>query len=218
MLRNDGYPGFNTPTGKVELKSSIYPDWDEDPLPYFQEPPFSPYSDRIDEQTKKDFPIVLTTGGRQLTYFHSESRHVPSLRKIIPDPIVSINPKLAAQYGIEEGNWVCIESPFGQCIQKAHLTQGMDPRVIHCVHGWWFPEENGESPNLYGTYKANVNNLVPHHVNGKMGWGAPYKSMICRIRKVNSMDDWDPNYPERPYHVSLSYSLDQKTLKEQGDI
>ena len=30
-------PGFNTPTGLVELCSSLYEDWGEDPLPYYEE-------------------------------------------------------------------------------------------------------------------------------------------------------------------------------------
>ncbi len=44
MLRPDGEPGFNTPTGLIEVSSSIYDDFGEDPLPYFMEPAMSPYS------------------------------------------------------------------------------------------------------------------------------------------------------------------------------
>lgn len=151
-----------------------------------------------------------------MTYFHSEGRHVPSLRHIIPDPLVSINPADAPKYGIEEGNWVCIESPFGQAIQKAKITNEVPEGVVHAVHGWWFPEEEGEAPHLFGTYKANINNLIPHHVVGKMGWGAPYKSMICRVRRVNGMEDWDPTYPAEEYPIDPSYSHDQLALKRQA--
>ena len=213
LLRNDGFPGFNTPTGMVELRSSIYPDWDEDALPYYVEPPFSPYSR---PELKDDFPLILTTGGRMIPYFHSENRHVPSLRNIFPDPVISINPADAPKCGVADGDWVCLESPFGQCIQRAKLTHAVAPGVVHATHGWWFPEQEGESPNLYGTYKANVNNLIPHHVVGKMGWGAPYKSMICRIRKVSGLDDYDPTYPGEEYIIDPSYSHDQRTLKRQA--
>ena len=37
LLRKDGKPGFNTPTGKVELYATRYEEWGLDPLPYFQE-------------------------------------------------------------------------------------------------------------------------------------------------------------------------------------
>lgn len=213
MLRNDGYPGFNTPTGLVELRASIYPDWDEDPLPYFKEPPFSPYSK---PELADEYPLVLTTGGRMIPYFHSEGRQIPSLRDLVPDPIVTIHPETAEKFGIQQGDWVRMRSPFGECIQKANLTIEVDPRVIHATHGWWFPEQDGEAPNLYGTYKANVNNLIPHHTVGHMGWGAPYKCMICNIAKVDSMEDYDPSYPAEPYEVDPDYSLDLKTLMHFG--
>ena len=36
----------------------------------------------------------------------------------------------AAREGIEEGDWVIIESVRGRCRQRAKLTLGIDPRVI----------------------------------------------------------------------------------------
>ena len=55
LLRPDGEPGFNTPTGLVELCSSLYEDWGEDPLPYFEENALTPYPlslIRISEPTR----------------------------------------------------------------------------------------------------------------------------------------------------------------------
>jgi anaerobic selenocysteine-containing dehydrogenase len=214
LLRADGWPGFATPTGMVELSSSIYPDWNEQAVPYFFEPAYSPY--RTPELAEK-YPLVYTTGARQIPYFHSECRHVPSLRKTCPDPLVSIHPDTAKKYGIEDGNWVCIENMFGQCIQKAKLTYGVHPNVIHLTHGWWFPEQEGEAPNLFGTFKANPGNIIPHHVVGKLGWGAPYKSGIARIYRVNSMDDFDPNYPEEPFlDINPKYCHDKVLLREKA--
>ena len=43
-LRPDGMPGFNTPTGRVELYSTMYKQFGEDPLPYYEEPQRSPVS------------------------------------------------------------------------------------------------------------------------------------------------------------------------------
>ena len=215
LLRSDGYPGFNTPTGLVELSASIYPDFDEDSLPYFIEPPYSPYST---PELMEEFPLVMTTGGRMIPYFHSEGRQIPSLRKIVPDPIITINPETAKKYGIEQGDWVKIKNMFGECVQRANISIEVEPRVVHVTHGWWFPEQEGEAPNLFGTYKANVNNLIPHHTTGKMGWGAPYKCIICSIEKCSGMDDYDPNYPEKKFHVTAPTSLDLKTLQEQGDL
>ena len=130
----------------------------------------------------------MTTGGRETTSFHSEHRQVPSLRALMPNPLVQINPETAALYGIEEGDWVCIENPLGKAIEKAHVTPIIDPRVIHAQHGWWFPEQDPEAPNLSGVWKANINSLVPHRAIGRIGFGAPFKNVLCKIYKVDGLD------------------------------
>ena len=57
---------FHTPTGKCELFSTIMEKNGYDPLPYYEEPPESPYST---PQLTKEFPYVLTTGGRTINFF-----------------------------------------------------------------------------------------------------------------------------------------------------
>ena len=185
LLRPDGEPGFNTPTGLVELCSSLYEDWGEDPLPYFEENALTPFSR---PELANEYPLIMTTGGRETTSFHSEHRQVPSLRALMPYPIVQINPETAALYGIEEGDWVCIENPLGKAIEKAHVTPIIDPRVIHAQHGWWFPEQDPEAPNLSGVWKSNINSLVPHRAIGRIGFGAPFKNVLCKIYKVDGLD------------------------------
>lgn len=188
LLRNDGKPGFDTPTGLIELKSSVYPVFGEQALPYFEEPYFSPYSEQIDQSEKDEYPLVLTTGGRHIAMFHSEHRQISSLRKLNPWPLVTIHPDTASKEGIEEGDWVAIENPLGRCVMKACIRPVVDPRVVHCQHAWWYPEQEGEAPNLFGNYKSNVNNLIPHKKVGVTGYGAPYKTVICKIYKVDSLE------------------------------
>ncbi len=181
LLRYDGEPGFNTVTGKVELCSTLFEEWGEDPLPYYKEPPYSPVST---PELAKEYPLVLTTGARKVTSFHSEHRQIRSLRDIDPDPIMEINPQTAASLGIKEGDWVYIENQFGKCKEKAHLMPAIKPDVVHATHGWWFPEEEAEEPNLYGVWKANINTLIPHKHIGKLGFGAPFKSILCKVYKA----------------------------------
>ena len=56
--------------------------------------------------------------------------------------------------------------------------------VVGAAHGWWYPEESGEEPHLYGVWKSNVNSLIPHRVLGKMGFGAPYKQVPVKVCKT----------------------------------
>lgn len=180
LLRGDGEPGFNTVTGLVELTSTLFEAWGDDALPYYKEPPYSPIST---PELFKEYPLVLTTGARTFTSFHSEHRHIATLREITPDPIVELNPETAIRLGIKEGDWVDLENMFGKCKMKAHLTPCIHPKVVHAVHGWWFPEKPGEEPSLFGVWDSNINKLVPHKHIGKLGFGAPFKQMICKATK-----------------------------------
>lgn len=188
-LRPDGEPGFNTMTGKIEFYSMLYECYGDDPLPYYAEPDFSPYSTDMTEDEKEKYPLILTTGARNLAMFHSEHRQIPSLRAMNPDPILEINPEDAEKYGISEGDWVAIENMFGRAIEKAHIVTTIKPGVVHAQHGWWFPEQDGEAPNLFGVMKSSINSLIPNFHTSKLGYGAPYKNVMCSITKVNSLDD-----------------------------
>lgn len=181
MLREDGEPGFNTPTGKLELSPLLYQMWELDPLPFHIEPPEGPVTT---PEMYKDYPLILTTGARSYEFFHSEHRQMKTMREFHPDPLVTMHPTVAEKYGIKEGNWVWIESPRGRFKQKAKITPGINPQVINAEHGWWFPEQEPALPSLYGVFDSNSNNLTQQEVKGQGGIGSPIKSMLCRIYKV----------------------------------
>ena len=189
LLRFDGTPGFNTITGQIEAYSILYESWGEDPLPYYEEPAWSPYQPALIENgTARRFPLITTSGSRRYSSFHSEHRHIPSLRQIDPWPWVQINPETAKEYDITAGDWVEVYNMFGEARFKAEITPVMKPGIINCAHGWWFPEQDGEEPNLFGVWKSNFNQLVPHMGIGKLGFGAPYKGVMCNMRRVRSLE------------------------------
>ena len=180
-LRPDGKPGFNTPTGRVELYSTMYKQFGEDPLPYYEEPQRSPVST---PELMEEYPFVLTTGARTYAYFHSEGKQIPLLREVNPDPLLEINPKDAEELGIVDGEWINVENEFGKCQLKAKLTPIVKRGVVHAQHGFWFPEEDGEEPHLFGVWRCNINELIPHKFVGKLGFGAPFKCVICKVEKL----------------------------------
>ena len=150
--------GFATPTGKIELYSTILEKLGYDPLPYYEEPPETPVSD---PKLAKEYPYILMTGSRFRPMHHSEHRQISSLRKLYPYPTVEINPETARRLGIGEGDWVIIETPRGKIKQKAKLTSRIHRRMIEVQHGWWFPEEIAEEPVLYRVFESNANVLTP---------------------------------------------------------
>jgi len=170
--------GFNTPSGKFEIYSSTVESLGYDPLPYFVEPPHSPYSK---PDLAKEYPLILTTGSRVEEYFHSEGRQIKSLRQRRPDPIFEINSTTARDLRIEEGDWAWIETTGGKIKQKAHLTDGIHPKVVSAQHSWWFPEK---SPPDYGWKESSVNLLFVDTEYDPHTGGEPLKSFLCKVYKA----------------------------------
>lgn len=171
--------GFKTPTGKIELYSTRLEKMGYAPLPYYEEPPESPISA---PEVARDFPLVLTTGGRIPFYFNSEHRQLPKLRKARRDPQAEIHPDTAARFGISNGDWMWIESPRGRMKQKAKVTTGIDARVINAEHAWWFPDEEGPE---YGVWKSNVNLLTNSEPPYDPAMGTyQLRALLCRIGKA----------------------------------
>jgi len=182
LLRADGQPGFETPTGKVELYSKRFEEWGLDPLPYYEEPKESPVAT---PELAKEYPLILTTGRRSPVFFHSEHRMIPWLRELDPYPECEINDKTAEMAGVSNGEWVYIENRRGRIKMKVKVTPTAHPRVVTAPHGWWLPETDGKAPNFFSTWEYNINNLTTMGNQGKSGFGGTdYRSSLCRIVKV----------------------------------
>ncbi len=177
--------GFGTSTRRVELYSTVFEKLGYDPLPEYREPKESPLS-RPD--LAKDYPLMLISGGRFLPYYHSEHRQIESIRRRRPDPRVQIHPDTAKRLGIADGDWVWIESPRGRVRQRCSLFEGIDPRVVHGEHGWWFPELPGEEPWLHGVWESNINVLTADELErcDRKSGGWPLKTALCRVYKCTS--------------------------------
>jgi anaerobic selenocysteine-containing dehydrogenase len=186
LLRPDRKPGFRTPSGRFELYSTLREEWDLEPLPHHEEPPFTPVS-RPD--LAEDYPLILSTGRRSPAFFHSEHRNIPWLRDIDPDPVLEIHPKTAKEHGIGNGEWLWVENWMGQARFKAKLTLVVPTWMVMAPHGWWFPEKDPAEPCLFGVWESNINQLLPMNHQGKDGMGAPIKHSMCRIRKFTSEEE-----------------------------
>jgi anaerobic selenocysteine-containing dehydrogenase len=181
LLRPDGIPGFNTPTGKIEIYSTVLEKFGSDPLPGYKEPEPGP---RKAPELFREYPLILTTGGRTSFFFNSEHRQVGAgLRELCPDPLVEIHPDTAGALAISDGDWVWIENHHGRCRQRAKLTPTLRPEVVHAQHSWWFPERDMAEPCLGGAWESNINLLLPPGLQGESGFGYPFKVNICKVYK-----------------------------------
>jgi anaerobic selenocysteine-containing dehydrogenase len=169
--------GFSTPTRKFELYSTVLEKMGYDPLPQYRETPESPYST---PEVYKEFPYILITGKRLPGFFHTENRQVPNLRELHRDPIVEIHPHAAEKEGINDGDWVIIESPRGRIRHRARLFAGLDPRIVAAQHAWWFPEKRDPG---HGWDESNINILTDNSYktcDPAMG-ASSVRTLLCKI-------------------------------------
>jgi thiosulfate reductase/polysulfide reductase chain A len=173
--------GFRTPTGKIELYATRFEQLGYAPLPYYEEPPESPLRT---PKIAARYPLVLTTGGRISYFFNSEHRQLAKLRKAQRDPVAEIHPETAARFGIVNGAWMWIETLRGRIRQKAKLTDGIDPRVIHVQHGWWFPEQAGPE---YGVWTSNANVLTNNQPPYDLAMGTyQLRALLCKVAPADA--------------------------------
>ena len=192
LMRADGNVGFQTNTGRIELWSTYFNQVGMDPIPSFEEPTPGPVAN---PDMYEEYPLILTTGARNWTLFHSEHRQVPRMRAYRPNPILQIHPEAAEKYGIAEGDWVWVENHRGRAKRKVEFCEGLDPRYCSTDHGWWLPETGKyEEGGFSGMLDYNINQLLAFDP-GKSGFGSNYKTVLCRVYKC---EDGDFNTIENP--------------------
>jgi len=158
--------GFKTPSGKVEIASSILAQHGCEPLPVYKEPVESPVTrpDLLDK-----YPLVLTSGARKAPYTHSLFRNISQLRKMLPEPLLDISPADAQQRSIKSGDLVKVSSPRGEMKITANVTDTILPGVVEIPHLW-----AGE---------ANVNMLIDDQSLDPISGFPPFKSQLCQVDK-----------------------------------
>lgn len=167
--------GFNTPTGKVELSSSLLAAHGHEGPPVYHEPAEGPYSD---PDTFREYPLIVNTGLRPASYTQTMFRTLPSLREQAPEPWVEIHPQTALSIGVEEGQTVEVESRRGKARSRIRITAGTLPGVTFMSYGW------GQAYCPDGNELLNPNLLTDGSRFDPISGTTSNRSILGRIRTV----------------------------------
>ena len=171
--------GFATPSGKVELHSSLLDEAGYDPLPAFQRPP----------RAGGDEDLLLITGVRKQPYYSSELRQVARLRRLHPEPLAEMSAETAASLGLKPRDLVWIETRKGRIRHRLDIVE-MHPRTVSVELGWWFPERAAAEPELGGVWEANANVLTSSDAaecDPILGqWS--FRGIPCRVYRAVDLD------------------------------
>jgi len=176
-LRQDGKLGFETPTGKFEIWSTVLEDYGYEPLPKYIEPTEGPIgSPGLTEQ----FPLVFNSGARPDNDFRSQHHAVEGLVKDNPEPMVEINADDAEQRGIESGDLVEVRTPRGSVPFRARVTRNIVKGAIECNMGGGTPV----GPKAWQEW--NVNELTDLENYDVISGFPVYKALLCDVVKAES--------------------------------
>lgn len=190
---NDGKPGFNTPTGKSEIWStvvesygldSVYENYEyslDDCMPVAREPYVSPLN--APEKFEGENTFNCTTGRRNPVYFHSEHRQLPWCRELWPVPRIEMNPADAERLGLEQGDWVWIENENGKIREVIDLYHGIDKGVVNLEHTWWYPEITDVG---HGWQHSACNQLVYQYNNDPFCGSSTLRAYDVKVYKATA--------------------------------
>ena len=215
---SDGLPrGFATMSRKVEVYSEamlrlartgfpyMYPYEqpscdDYSPICVFKEPTESPLTDT-------EYPLVITTG-RLPHFHHGTMRHAPFIRELMPVPELRINPKTAAEYGIEHFDWVKITSRRGSSHARAYLTEGIAPGVL-ITERFWNPEcfDDTQSSITPGFEECGYNVMSADEFQNPVFATNSYRAFTFKIEKSTR--------PERIWIESEQFAPFMPALRDE---
>ncbi|MCH2350644.1 MAG: molybdopterin-dependent oxidoreductase [Pseudomonadales bacterium] len=173
--------GFATPSGKVELYSSVLEDLGFDPLPYYREA----------TKPNTELPLSMMVGVRDDEYFQTGHRHVPELRKRAPDPTMFINPKDAQALELNWGDWVRVINETGSVHLRADIREQMPVGLIRVPHGWWKPETRKNVDRMSGMWSFSDAQLSGDDDTEYLDieQGIPHlKGLPCRVEKLSDAE------------------------------
>jgi ferredoxin-nitrate reductase len=89
------------------------------------------------EPPDDNYPFVLTNG-RLYGHWHTQSRtgRIPKIVKMHPEPFIEIHPKDASRIGVQEQDWVEVQSRRGTARFPAKITKGIAPGTAFVPMHW----------------------------------------------------------------------------------
>jgi cysteine desulfurase NifS len=180
LLRPDGKPGFNTPSGKFEIASTVLAEHGYDPLPVYTEPGEGPLAS---PELARQYPLVFNSGSRTVHDFRTQHHGVQKLSDPHVEPPVFVNRQDAAELGVSEGERVWVETPRGRGAFTARLTDDLVRGAIDAAMG------GGGPLGSKAWQECNVNALTDPGRYDPISGFPVYKTLLCRLTKMAQAAD-----------------------------
>ena len=130
------------------------------------------------EKVNAEHPLILTTG-RILSQYNvgAQTRRTPNVMWHDEDRL-EIHPHDAEERGINEGDWVGIQSRSGETVLRAMISERMQPGVVYTT--FHFP---GSGANVITTENSDWATNCPE-----------YKVTAVQVTRVSQPSEWQKRY------------------------
>ena len=151
--RKNGIP-FKTPSGKIELESTLLKDAGFSSFPCYTAVPSPPVG---------QFRLVT---GRCAVHTHISTQNNPYLNEITPENTLWINAEKAGEMGINNGDWVEVSSNWGSGKIKAFVTPLIHPEMVFMLHGFGHQSKGATRSFNKGLNDASLMENVSDMIGG----------------------------------------------------
>jgi anaerobic selenocysteine-containing dehydrogenase len=138
------------------------------------------------ERPGKDYPLLFTTG-RTVYQFHTRTKsgRSRSLNQAAPDAWVELSAADASALGVQEGDWVRVESPRGAIEVRVRVGRVMQGAVFAPFHyGQWDPDDLTPASDT-GHRAANELTMTVWDPVSKQ---PTFKTAACRVTRLRHGD------------------------------
>lgn len=131
-----------------------------------------------EERSSRKFPLLLTTG-RILSQYNvgAQTRRTDNNLWHSED-VLEIHPQDAEDRGVNQGDWVAIQSRVGETVLRADVTERVQPGVVYTT--FHFPESGA---NVVTTDNSDWATNCPE-----------YKVTAVQVRKVTQSSHWQKEW------------------------
>jgi thiosulfate reductase / polysulfide reductase chain A len=165
--RKDGLK-FKTPSGKIELRSSL--------LEAAGFPSFPPY-EAVPRPEGDTFRLVV---GRVAVHTHVSTQNNPYLNELFPENTLWIHKTRAAALGIVDGQPVQVGSGSGSGVLKAFVTDLIHPEAVFMVHG--FGHEAVLATRCYN--KGVSDSVLQNNISDRVGGSPALHDTFVTVKAV----------------------------------
>ena len=160
---------FNTPSGRIELWSSLLADTGQDPLPRYTPPDRPPLG------------FYHLNYGRAPAHTFGRTINNPQLFELMPENVIWVHPSAAALHGVASGDYVRLENPEGRRSNRVRVrvTERIRPDSIFIVHGFGHSDERQRLARGVGADDAALmHNVKIDPIAGSTGMRASFVTLI----------------------------------------